>query len=748
MNTAISAASADNNFLYLNRDKRWADFALCGLEIGSDGDVRMAALPAADSSAASYPIATSLVAIRAGMRGIAGIAALPGGTLLWTDPQHHRILRKYGCDDVVAPLDCVGGPGQLCRPRGLLWHRRRNAIFVADTGNGRVQIFDAGTNQLTGIWDGRGGNPDADPFRAPVTVDCDADGNVYVLDYRARRVVRFDIRGNIISSFWQNIQAGPSHPMRPARVAISASSPAEIFILDIRPSGNGHPSAIFVYDADGHFLRSAPLAIKNPGAIAVDDDRLYIADNDRLCLSVFPREFPNGTLTAFGDAVANPLQITAICFSADGSGDLLINSGSGGAPKLLTADGAFIKKGWMAGGPFLNPSLRSEQWHRLKVMLDTIAAGTHVQIFVQTSRRGGASILPAPPLDPAQPPFGNAGWIPVPSGVPEYLFAGAPDQDVWVGIQFTGEGAATPVVRQMLLEFDHQTYINQLPAVFSKDESGREVLIRLLSLLDGAFEDVEDLIRHLPAWFDPAATPPDFLKWLSGWVALEHRDDWGEAKQRAAISEAYALYAQRGTPGGVLAALKFFLGVNAVIDEPILHANIWTLPYDDDNCTCASCGASAALPPGVSPSLLGISTTLACAEPQGAVLGSAALGQSQIASDDDYGTPLFSRLANRFTVRLYRGAGADRLDAVRALLETEKPAHVLSHACVIEPILRVGFQARIGIDTIVGNSSERRAPSRLGQPGHGDRGGLVLGGDSAAIGESASVGQTIRLRGD
>ena len=35
------------------------------------------------------------------------------------------------------------------------------------------------------------------------------------------------------------------------------------------------------------------------------------------------------------------------------------------------------------------------------------------------------------------------------------------------------------------------------------------------------------------------------------------------------------------------------------------------------------------------------------------------------------------------------------------LVEREKPAHCDYHLCVIEPRMRVGFQARVGIDTIV-----------------------------------------------
>ncbi len=36
------------------------------------------------------------------------------------------------------------------------------------------------------------------------------------------------------------------------------------------------------------------------------------------------------------------------------------------------------------------------------------------------------------------------------------------------------------------------------------------------------------------------------------------------------------------------------------------------------------------------------------------------------------------------------------------MLDAEKPAHTLYELCIVEPRFRVGFQARVGIDTVVG----------------------------------------------
>jgi hypothetical protein len=49
---------------------------------------------------------------------------------------------------------------------------------------------------------------------------------------------------------------------------------------------------------------------------------------------------------------------------------------------------------------------------------------------------------------------------------------------------------------------------------------------------------------------------------------------------------------------------------------------------------------------------------------------------------------------------------------VQRILDDEKPAHTEYHLCLIEPRMRVGFQARIGVDSIVAGEC---APGRLAE---------------------------------
>jgi hypothetical protein len=45
--------------------------------------------------------------------------------------------------------------------------------------------------------------------------------------------------------------------------------------------------------------------------------------------------------------------------------------------------------------------------------------------------------------------------------------------------------------------------------------------------------------------------------------------------------------------------------------------------------------------------------------------------------------------------------GSTTLDTISRIVDREKTAHTVAHVCVIGPSMRIGSQARIGIDSIV-----------------------------------------------
>jgi phage tail-like protein len=696
----IGVGAATATYRYLNREGRWLDFTRVGLELRPDGALALASLPAPTGSPPPE------LATLPEPSGPSGIAVLPGGEVFFTDPAGHALLRVDACDGTQRPAGCVAGPGagpgEVRTPRGLALHRRRGALVLADSGNDRLQVLALPDLQVAEIWGGRDG---------PCSVACDREGNAYVVDGGTGRVVKLDLLGREVTAFWHAVHA--EEAIEAAEVAVGETGGEPLVVVLDRAR------RVHVLDSTGRRLQRWDSGLARPMGLATDGAAVYLGDNAQRRLLVFALDgTPHGTAHGYDCPVA--------AVALDGHGGLLVHAGTALAPVRLTVAGAYGSRGLAWGGPFANPTDTSLPRHLLR--LSVVHAGdSHLVLHVCEQAAGGA---PPPVAPDADDPFADPRWqqLPVAPDAAQTLFPGAPLDEVWVGMAFTSEGATSPVVTQGRIDFAHETLLQYLPAVYQRDDASADVLARWLTLFESEFDHVQAAIDGLPALFDPAAAPTPWLAWLAGWLAVDVPDDWGEAKRRQAIAGAFARDARRGTVAGLREALRFDLGVEAAVEEPILQTGWWALADD------AAADAQAAL------SVLGASTVLAAGDPQGAVVGtSAVLDGSFLSPQDRYATALFADVAHQFIVRLYRGRtySDELLAAARALLDEARPAHTSCHLCVVEPRMRVGVQARLGVDAIVAGPPE---PTLFDDAGAG---GLVLGGPPAdRLGQTTRLGRT------
>jgi phage tail-like protein len=348
-----------------------------------------------------------------------------------------------------------------------------------------------------------------------------------------------------------------------------------------------------------------------------------------------------------------------------------------------TTGGGFATRGVFRGGPF-SVTDGPTPWYQLQAYADSLPDGPHVQLFTLTTDEGDIGAFDAAADDPFPK---AAGWHAAPRDGLDLVIPNPPARFLWIGGVLRGDGRASHGIRQMRVDYGHDTYLSLLPGIYGEDASRRDFLQRFLSLHESVLGGIEGVIADLPLLFDPSAAPngevPSWLSWLAGWLAFDLNETWSEAESRQNLAQAFQLYGQRGTVEGLRRYLKLYAGVEARIEEPGLRTALWSLGET---------------------STLGFTTILAPAHPQGAVVGtSATLGQSHLTRGDDFGAALFEDVAHRFRVQVYcaeltrPGALAD----VQAVIEREKPAHTTYHLCVIEPHMRVGVQARVGIDAIV-----------------------------------------------
>ena len=341
---------------------------------------------------------------------------------------------------------------------------------------------------------------------------------------------------------------------------------------------------------------------------------------------------------------------------------------------VLLPGQAFVEDGAFLAGPLI-VSDRPVAWQRLTLDLDPPAAGCHVRLWTFS---GDPVMLP--PLPPT-------GWDAAPLDADDLWISSQPAPALWLYGEMQGDNHASPVLHQVRVTFDAEGWLRYLPAIYQQDPGSREFLTRLLALFESLLADPGQLMDTLPRLIDPWAAPDEsqapWLAWLAGWLALDLDDTWDEARRRLIVAEAFELYGRRGTTAGLRRLVSLAAGAPAYVHEGALRAGAWRLQ-----------GAST----------LGVDTQLSPAYPQGATLGATAvLDQTVLLAAGQDSAPLFGTRILDLTVQLYAAELPNPAirDRLQALLEREAPAHLRCRLSLIEPALRVGLQATLGVDTIL-----------------------------------------------
>ena len=170
--------------------------------------------------------------------------------------------------------------GQFASARGLAVDNDGN-IYVADTGNARVQKFSGKGEFLAAI--GRAG---AGPgqLKNPVGVAVDSDGVIYVTDAGTHQLIKFGGNGQFIDQ-WGGPPPGFYGPLD---VAVSPNG--NLYVVD---QGRAR---IVVMDRAGNTIKewgkkgNGPGEFDDPTGVAVGGDRVYVADEKNNRIQVFDLE--------------------------------------------------------------------------------------------------------------------------------------------------------------------------------------------------------------------------------------------------------------------------------------------------------------------------------------------------------------------------------------------------------------------------------------------------------------------------
>ncbi|MBK1699377.1 phage tail protein [Thiococcus pfennigii] len=374
-----------------------------------------------------------------------------------------------------------------------------------------------------------------------------------------------------------------------------------------------------------------------------------------------------------------------------------LSVGDDGGLRLAKTSDGYRRTGAFIAGPIV-VSDRPTDWQLLRVDVSRLPSNAHVRFFTLSSDRSdGSSSSPAPmvPWDAAAtvvtsvanhlPRIPLDTWQAFPLDALHGRIFGEPGCFLWVAGALQGDGAVTPLVDQVRVDFDQVGSLSLLPEIYQHDES-HAAIDPLLRLFEQPLGQASDSIDGLAALCHPWSAPDDgvesWLDWLAGWLGVNLDETWSESQRRCVVALAFGAHAKRGTAESLQNYLAQY-GFRTRIEEAGSGLSLWSL--DDGN-------------------LLGCNTQLAPAPPDGAVLGRTAIPNgSNLSPPDRVGAPLHEDWAHCFRLGLYaaESLSEDDLARIRRLIDRERLAHMSYSLCVILPLMRVGVQARIGVDAVV-----------------------------------------------
>jgi phage tail-like protein len=498
---------------------------LSNLKKRADGSLQLESLPGAlDGESVQLPKPYDVVA--------SGIAV---------DGTTYTSLTNAGC--IAISIDGCGKDELHARagkrfnqPSALLLAGSR--LYIADTGNSRVAVVDVQSFDLIAEW--------KDNLQSPVGLARDSLDHLYVLDAATRRVVRFTADGTSDTQY-NATMAGHTNLVAPTSLCVGAG--------DVLYVSNGGSGIARFADSGAALAAIAPLHMGfKPGALAAFGGRLYVADVTSGYIVAYDVRL--GSWTDRLDTYRGPVAALAV----DAVGTLLVKPGGDAILHRLDSSAGCMRQGHLVAGP-LDAGV-NDAWERVWIDAE-IPDGATLELDVAA---GGAT-------EPAQ-------WIRSPSrDVLLRTLQLDATRSLWVRVRcVSNDGRASPRVLQVQAATAEPSYVDHLPSIYRRDDSHR-FLENWLASFRSELRELEDVVEGLPRELDPRTVAAEGLPALADWLAMSLPLQDANSL-RGLLSGTHVLNRRRGTPAGLRAMIRCYVGADVHIFETFRERRVWMLNCD------------------------------------------------------------------------------------------------------------------------------------------------------------------------
>jgi phage tail-like protein len=670
---SLARPNGYDRYWLLDQVAGWREASRRGLELTEpDGTLVLDPLPGAASVllAAEVQAAEFICPSAVAIDGCGNVFVVDAATNLVK-----RIHIERGSVEALPAMGRKGSrPRQFSEPRGIAT-LSSGGIVISDTGNHHIKIFLPPTYALVQDWGANDALNQPRPgdgkkmFHWPWDIAVDARNAIYVLDRGNRRIQKISANGT-----WQNEFVDQTF-VNPIRLSVSPER--AVAVVDA-----GSNEVVVITSG----IRRSIAGVEKPRSVAFGpNNKIYVGDAEGLIHVFAPdaktengyRKIGIGISDFSGEIVdlvwSSKYGLLAIVAEKfNGRRQRLWNINPNGAP---VRTGRFITKA-------LDSNIPGAQWHRA-VLNAQVPNGTSIQIesFTSEEQEPESKIIDSQ----------FTGWrlcILAGDNNPDCLIQSGPGRYLWLRLTFNSNGLASPELRSLKAFYPRTSYLQYLPAVYQEDEDSRLFLERFLSIFQSEFDGFDRRIDRVWQLFNPGSTPEKDLGWLAGWLALVVNPDWKPAKLRSMIKNAFQSYLQRGTSAGLEQAIRDYVEVDASVVE---HFRLRRLPL---------LSIAGSIEGGVrlwSPDFYKRLQLNSYSQ----------IGSFQLISKPEPRTETLSWGAHQFTVFFPADPyGYDKVEqGISEVVEREKPAHTQHTICPVFPRFRVGVQATIGTDSVVGGIS-------------------------------------------